>query len=95
MREGGGGEERGRKRVEEEDEVVGCCSGYVLRNHQLMQRRRRGCRSRPDRSSEVNLLGFISTTAFWQLHVNMTLIHSEEKKEKRRSDDVFAFRCTG
>lgn len=25
---------------EEEDEVVGCCSGYVLRNHQLMQRKR-------------------------------------------------------
>lgn len=28
--------------MEEEDEVVGCCSGYVLRNHQLMQRKRKG-----------------------------------------------------
>lgn len=36
LREGGGGEER------VEEEVVGCCSGYVLRNHQLMQRKRKG-----------------------------------------------------
>jgi len=39
LREGGGGEERVE---EEEEEVVGCCSGYVLRNHQLMQRKKRG-----------------------------------------------------
>lgn len=34
-RDGGGFKEGGRV-----GEVVGCCSGYVLRNHQLMQRKR-------------------------------------------------------
>lgn len=47
LREGGGGEER-----VEEDEVVGCCSGYVLRNHQLMQRKRKGLWIGPHQISE-------------------------------------------
>lgn len=45
------GEEK-RERVEEEDEVVGCCSGYVLRNHQLMQRKRKGLWIGPHQISE-------------------------------------------
>lgn len=49
MREGGGGGERDRV---EEDEVLGCCSGYVLRNHQLMQRKRKGLRIGPHQISE-------------------------------------------
>lgn len=47
--EGGWG--RRRERVEE-DEVVGCCSGYVLRNHQLMQRKRKGLWIGPHQISE-------------------------------------------
>ncbi|TKS82882.1 Neurobeachin Lysosomal-trafficking regulator 2 [Collichthys lucidus] len=59
-RGGGGGVEGGwgrrRERVEEEeeeeDEVVGCCSGYVLRNHQLMQWKRKGLWIGPHHVSE-------------------------------------------
>lgn len=36
----------------EEDEVVRCCSGYVLRNHQLMQRKRPGLWIGPHQISE-------------------------------------------
>ena len=32
--------------------MVGCCSGYVLRNHQLMQRKRKGLWIGPHQISE-------------------------------------------